>query len=68
MIKGQLKIDIGDILILKKRHPCGGSEWIVVRTGADLKIRCGTCGHVVLIDRAELRKKIKKIINKEDTK
>ena len=65
MIQGTLKIDIGDKLILKKKHPCGGAEWEVIRTGADVKIKCLTCGHIVLLDRSQLRKKIKKIVEKE---
>jgi hypothetical protein len=65
MIQGTLKIDIGDKVILKKKHPCGGTEWEVIRTGADVKIKCLTCGHIVLLDRSQLRKKIKKIVEKE---
>jgi len=65
MIQGTLKIDIGDKIILKKKHPCGGFEWEVIRTGADIKIKCLMCGHIVMLDRSQLRKKIKKIVEKE---
>ena len=44
-------IRLGDIVSTRKPHPCGGSEWTVIRTGADIKIRCNTCGHVVMLDR-----------------
>ncbi len=45
------EIRLGDVVSTRKPHPCGGSEWTVVRTGADIKIRCNTCGHVVMLDR-----------------
>ena len=66
MIQGQLKIDIGDKLVLKKKHPCGGFEWEVTRVGADIKMKCLTCEHIVMVDRSELRKKIKKIVKNEE--
>ena len=44
------EIRLGDVISTRKPHPCGGSEWTVVRTGADIKIRCNTCGHVVMLD------------------
>ncbi len=50
---------IGQILKLKKKHPCGGSEWEVVRTGADIKIKCLTCGHVLMLSRDKLEKSVK---------
>ena len=65
MIQGQLKINNGDKVILKKKHPCGSFEWQVTRTGADIKLKCTGCGHEILVDRGQLRKKIKKIINIE---
>lgn len=52
--------NIGDKVITKKQHPCGGKEWEVVRTGADIKIKCCTCGHIVMLPVEELGKKIKK--------
>jgi hypothetical protein len=65
MIQGTFKIDIGDVLILKKKHPCGSFKWEVTRIGADIKLKCSGCGHVIMLDRAVLRKKVKKIITKE---
>ncbi len=60
------KIENGDILILKKGHPCGANRWEVVRTGADVKLKCTGCGRVVMLDRPTLNKRIKKVINPED--
>jgi len=50
---------LGDILRLRKPHPCGGYEWQVVRLGADIGIRCLTCGRRVLIPRSRLAKQVK---------
>jgi len=59
------KYDIGTRVILKKGHPCGANEWIVVRIGADIKIQCSNCKRMVMLPRIEFNKKIKKIINEE---
>ena len=55
-------INVGDAVRLKKPHPCGGFAWEVTRTGADIKLRCLTCGHVVMLDRQVFEKRVKKII------
>ena len=60
------KYDIGTILTMKKVHPCGENKWEVVRVGADIKIKCLNCGHVVMLPRVEFNKKIKKIISNGD--
>ena len=57
------KYDIGTKLTMKKPHPCGENLWEVVRVGADIKIKCLNCGHVVMIPRIEFNRKIKKIIS-----
>ena len=62
------KYNIGTVLTMKKQHPCGANEWEVIRLGADIKIKCLNCGHMVMIPRVEFNKKIKKIISyKEDS-
>lgn len=53
---------IGDTVISKKIHPCGGNEWTVVRIGADIKLKCNKCGHVVMIDLNNMKKITKKLI------
>lgn len=60
------KISLGDRLVLKKEHPCGSKEWIVIRNGADVKIQCVGCDRIVMLDRPTLQKRIKKVINLED--
>ncbi|MCM1027852.1 MAG: DUF951 domain-containing protein [Roseburia sp.] len=57
-----MEINIGDVLKLKKQHPCGSKEWEVLRVGADFRIKCKGCGHQVMIDRKLLEKKIKEIL------
>lgn len=57
------KYGIGTKLIMKKQHPCGNNLWEIVRLGADIKIKCLGCSHVVMIPRVEFNKKIKKIVS-----
>ena len=59
-----IKLDIGDVLVLKKGHPCGENNWEVVRVGSDIKLKCLGCERVVIIDRPTLLKRIKKVANK----
>ena len=54
-------IDLGDIVRLRKPHPCGGYEWRVVRLGVDIGLVCTTCGRRVLLPRSKFNKKVKTI-------
>ena len=56
------EIRLGDVIQPRKPHPCGGDMWGVVRTGADIKIRCRTCGHIVMLDREVFLKRGKKLV------
>ena len=47
-----MDIHVGDILRMKKTHPCGSSEWLVLRVGMDFKMRCQGCGHEVMLPRS----------------
>lgn len=58
-----MNISTGDILILKKEHPCGGSRFLVLRTGVDFKLRCEKCGHEVMVPRLKIEKRIKSVIS-----
>ena len=51
----------GDIVITKKKHPCGSDEWEVLRVGADFRIKCMGCGHISAYPKADVKilKKIK---------
>ncbi len=56
----KMEIKTNDILKFKKPHPCGGYEWIVKRTGVDLKLVCTSCNREIMISRVEALKRIKK--------
>jgi hypothetical protein len=55
---------MADVLRLRKPHPCGGYEWLVVRLGADIGIKCETCGHRVLLNRRTLEKRLKSFVSR----
>ncbi len=61
-----MDIRLGDILKMKKPHPCGNNEFLVTRTGADIKIKCIRCGREVMLDRIKIEKNIKKVLREED--
>lgn len=52
--------EVGDVVVTKKAHPCGGDRWQVARTGADYKIKCLKCGHVVMLDAQAFFKAVKR--------
>ena len=54
-----LELKLGDTVLLRKAHPCGGSEWEVVRLGADIGLRCLQCQRRVLLSRSALDKRVK---------
>lgn len=62
-----MDVRIGDLLELKKAHPCGSRQWQVLRVGMDFKLRCAGCGHELMIPRSKAEKNIKKIIRTEET-
>lgn len=53
---------LNDVVMMKKAHPCGENSWMIIRMGADIKIECQKCGHVVMLPRREFEKKMKKVI------
>lgn len=57
------EIRLGDIIRTRKAHPCGGDEWTVIRTGADIKIRCHKCGHIVMLDRETFLRRRKAVLS-----
>jgi hypothetical protein len=63
-----LRIDevlyIGDVVRMRKPHPCGGSDWRVDRVGADIGIVCQTCGHRTLLPRRKFAKSVKQFISR----
>ena len=57
-----MDVKVGDTLQVKKQHPCGSKEFLVLRVGMDFKIRCCGCGREVMLPRQKIEKNIKKII------
>lgn len=56
-----MDVQVGDILEMKKQHPCGNKTFLVLRTGMDFRIRCLGCGHEVMVPRVKAEKNIRKI-------
>ncbi|EKQ57767.1 MULTISPECIES: DUF951 domain-containing protein [unclassified Clostridium] len=53
---------LGDIVEMKKQHPCGSNQFEIIRVGADIKIKCTGCGRIVMIPRGKFKKEAKKIV------
>ena len=62
-----MQFEIGDIIKLKKKHPCGSFEWEVLRIGADFRLKCKGCGHQIMIARKLVEKNTKEIHKKLET-
>lgn len=60
------EIKLGDIVKLKKKHPCGSFEWEVLRVGADFRLKCMGCGHQIMIKRTLLEKNLKGVTPKQE--
>jgi hypothetical protein len=60
-----LEIHIGDVVRLRKPHPCGGYEWQIVRIGVDVGIVCQTCQRRVLLPRSQFEKRIKNFVSRQ---
>ena len=57
-----MDIQLNDILVMKKAHPCGNKDFLVTRSGMDFRLECKKCGHVVMIPRLKAEKNIKKVV------
>lgn len=53
--------EVGDIVTLKKKHPCGSFDWEILRVGADFRLKCQGCGHQIMIERKKIEKNVKKL-------
>lgn len=64
-----MKYNLGDIVVMKKNHPCGNNKFEIVRVGADIKIRCVNCSRVIMLSRIDFNKGFRKVIgNYEEEK
>lgn len=57
-----IKFNVGDIVSLKKAHPCGENKWEIMRTGVDFKLKCLGCERQIWIPRIEFEKRVRKIL------
>ncbi|RVU70456.1 MULTISPECIES: DUF951 domain-containing protein [Lactobacillus] len=56
--------NLADTVQMKKPHACQKNDWEILRLGADIKLKCMGCGHVVMLPRAEFNRKVKKVLTK----
>ena len=62
-----MNLQLHDIVELKKAHPCGSTQWEILRVGMDIKLKCRGCSHELMLPRSKAEKSIRKIIGKEGT-
>ncbi len=63
-MNNKTEVEVGDIVKLKKSHPCGSFDWEVLRVGMDFRLKCIGCEHQVMIPRKKVEKSIKQVIKK----
>ncbi|MDP4088179.1 MAG: DUF951 domain-containing protein [Bacillota bacterium] len=56
------EFNLGDIVEMRKQHPCGSKDWEVIRLGADIKVKCCGCGRIVMLPRIKFEKDVKRIV------
>jgi len=61
-----IEINLGDVVRLRKAHPCGSYEWEVVRAGADIGLKCLNCQRRVLLERGVFERRVKEFVSKSD--
>lgn len=62
----KLNFEVGDIVKLKKPHPCGSSQWEILRVGADFRLKCMGCGHQIMVARKLVEKNARGLIKKDN--
>lgn len=60
-----MQYNLGDIVQMKKPHPCGENKWRVIRVGMDVKIKCLGCAHIVMLSHQDFIKRLKRILPNE---
>ncbi|MFO7942268.1 MAG: DUF951 domain-containing protein [Bacillota bacterium] len=55
-------VRVGDVVVLRKPHPCGSDRWEILRIGADFRLRCLGCGRLVMLPRSKVERRIKRVI------
>jgi hypothetical protein len=59
-----IELRVDDVIRLRKPHPCGGYDWRVTRLGADIGLKCESCGRHVMLDRITVERRLKKIMRR----
>ena len=61
-----VNVQVGDVVHMRKPHPCGSYQWQVVRIGADIGLKCLTCGHRVMLTRRDFERRLKTILQRAE--
>ena len=61
-----MELNVGDVIKMKKQHPCGTTEWELMRVGMDIRLKCTGCGHQVMLPRKQVEKAFRGFIEKSD--
>ena len=61
-----MELNVGDVIKMKKQHPCGTNAWELMRVGMDIRLKCKGCGHQVMLPRKQVEKAFRGFIEKED--
>ncbi|MCX8214532.1 MAG: DUF951 domain-containing protein [SAR202 cluster bacterium] len=61
------ELHLGDVVRLRKPHPCGSFDWEVTRLGADIRVRCLSCERTVMLSRSDLSKRTRSVVSKGQT-
>ena len=65
-MKMKFSYEVGDQVVFKKAHPCGSRIWEVLRTGADFRLKCCGCAHLILVPRSTVEKSTKEVLKKKE--
>jgi len=65
-VRGVLEVHVDDVVQMRKPHPCGGREWVVTRVGADIGIRCLTCGRRIMLPRSQFERRVKRVLGRPE--
>jgi hypothetical protein len=62
-----VEVHVGDVVRLRKEHACGGTDWSIIRLGADIGLRCSTCSHRILLARSVFERRLKSFLSRAVT-
>ena len=62
----KIQYNLGDVVRMKKPHPCGSHEWEILRTGMDFRLKCLGCGHLVMLPRPKFEKMVRAVVRRAD--